>query len=75
MTLGSATEVAPLPRRRVRNALVAATGILPFGIYVTIFLVVPTVAVAIGAFRTPTGQWTWSNISAATHGTYAMGSR
>ena len=70
---GSATEATPLPRRRVRNALVAATGIVPFGIYVTIFLVVPTLAVMIGAFRTPSGQWTWSNISIATHGTYAHG--
>ena len=62
VTLGSAPGVsrrighAPSPRRRARNALVAAAGIVPFGIYVTIFLVVPAVAVVIGAFRSPRGS-------------------
>ncbi len=60
-------------RRRTRAAFVAGLGLVPFGLYTTLFLVVPAVAVAIGAFRSPSGHWTWSNISVATHGVYAHG--
>ena len=63
----------PLPRRRVRSALAGAVGLLPFGIYTVLFLVVPAAAVVLGAFRSPSGGWTWNNISVATHGVYAHG--
>jgi putative spermidine/putrescine transport system permease protein len=69
----TAVPAGPLPRRRARHAFAAALGLLPFGIYTGIFLVVPTVAVMVGAFRTPSGQWTWHNISIATHGAYLHG--
>jgi putative spermidine/putrescine transport system permease protein len=62
-----------LPRRRTRHAFVAAAGILPFGIYTALFLIVPAAAVAIEAFRSPSGHWTWANISIATHGVYLHG--
>lgn len=38
-----------------------------------LFLVVPAAAVAVEAFRSPSGHWTWANISIATHGVYAHG--
>jgi putative spermidine/putrescine transport system permease protein len=63
----------PLPRRRTRHALAAAAGIAPFGLYTMLFLVVPAAAVAVEAFRSPSGHWTWANISIATHGVYAHG--
>jgi putative spermidine/putrescine transport system permease protein len=53
--------------------LAAAAGIAPFGLYTTLFLVVPAAAVAVEAFRSPSGHWTWANISIATHGVYAHG--
>jgi putative spermidine/putrescine transport system permease protein len=53
--------------------LAAAAGIVPFGLYTTLFLVVPAAAVAVEAFRSPSGHWTWANISIATHGVYAHG--
>ena len=53
--------------------LAGAGGLLPFGVYITLFLVVPALAVVVEAFRTPTGRWTWSNITVATHGAYAHG--
>jgi putative spermidine/putrescine transport system permease protein len=68
-----AADSQPLGRRRARAALTAAVGILPFGLYITVFLAVPALAVMIGAFRTPTGHWTWQNISIASHGVYAHG--
>jgi putative spermidine/putrescine transport system permease protein len=61
------------PRRRARAAFAAGAGLLPFGVYTTLFLLVPAGAVAIEAFRSPTGQWTWANISIATHGVYLHG--
>jgi putative spermidine/putrescine transport system permease protein len=60
-------------KRRTRHAFAASLGILPFGIYTTLFLLVPAGAVAIEAFRSPTGHWTWANIATATHGVYLHG--
>jgi putative spermidine/putrescine transport system permease protein len=62
-----------LPRRRVRAALVAAAGLIPFGIYTALFLGVPVVAVIVEAFRSPSGHWTWANVSIASHGIYLHG--
>jgi putative spermidine/putrescine transport system permease protein len=62
-----------LPKRRTRHAFAASVGILPFGIYTTLFLLVPAGAVAVEAFRSPTGHWTWANIATATHGVYLHG--
>ena len=49
-------------------------GIVPFGVYVTLGLLLPMVAVAIGAFQnSSTGSFTLSNIHTATHGVYLHG--
>ena len=49
-------------------------GVVPFGAYVTLGLLLPMVAVAIGAFQNSNGGgFTFSNISAATHGIYLKG--
>jgi putative spermidine/putrescine transport system permease protein len=48
-------------------------GIVPFGAYVTLGLLIPMVAVAIGAFQNTNGGFTLSNIHAATHGIYLHG--
>jgi len=55
--------------RRVRRWL----GIVPFGVYVTLGLLIPMIAVAIGAFQSPSGGWTASNVRFATHGVYLHG--
>jgi putative spermidine/putrescine transport system permease protein len=46
---------------------------VPFGAYVTLGLLVPMIAVAIGAFQNNDGGFTFSNVSAATHGIYLHG--
>jgi putative spermidine/putrescine transport system permease protein len=49
-------------------------GIVPFGVYVTLGLVIPMIAVAIGAFKNPnTGGFTMDNIKTATSGVYLHG--
>ena len=74
VTSGTSQKWASVrPRRRARTALVASLGLLPFGIYAGLFLVVPTLAVVIQAFRSPNGAWTWENISIASRGVYAHG--
>jgi putative spermidine/putrescine transport system permease protein len=56
--------------RRVRTL----AGIVPFGAYVALGLIVPMVAIAIGAFENPdSGHFTLSNIKIATHGIYLHG--
>ena len=47
---------------------------MPFGVYVTLGLLLPMVAVAIGAFQNRNGGgFTLSNVNAATHGIYLHG--
>ena len=48
-------------------------GIVPFGAYVTLGLLIPMIAVAIGAFKNPSGGFTLSNIRTATSGIYLHG--
>jgi putative spermidine/putrescine transport system permease protein len=48
-------------------------GVVPFGAYVTLGLLLPMIAVAIGAFQNDSGGFTLSNINAATHGIYLHG--
>jgi putative spermidine/putrescine transport system permease protein len=50
-----------------------AAGIVPFGVYVTLGLLLPMVAVAVGAFQSNSGGFTLSNVHAATHGVYLHG--
>jgi putative spermidine/putrescine transport system permease protein len=69
-------EAGPLGRLTVPGALRwlrRVAGIVPFGAYVTLGLLLPMIAVAVGAFETNNGGFTFSNISAATHGIYLHG--
>jgi len=51
-------------------------GIVPFGAYVALGLLIPMISIAIGAFRNPnTNAFTYSNIDIATHGVYLEGFR
>lgn len=49
---------------------------MPFAAYVALGLVIPMIAVAVGAFQDPaTGAWTTRNVDIAVHGTYLAGFR
>jgi putative spermidine/putrescine transport system permease protein len=48
-------------------------GLAPFGIYMLLFLGLPALAVAIGAFQNPSGGWTLHNVYLASHGIYLRG--
>jgi putative spermidine/putrescine transport system permease protein len=66
---------APTARVVVRTVARYA-GILPFTVYVVLGLIIPMIAVAVGAFQDPdTGAWTFHNIDIATHGVYLTGFR
>ena len=74
---GSAAGSGPPAKLTVRGIvrwLRTMAGIVPFGVYVTLGLVLPMAAVAIGAFRNPNGGgFTLSNVKVATHGVYLHG--
>jgi putative spermidine/putrescine transport system permease protein len=60
----------------VVRAVARYAGILPFTAYVVLGLIIPMIAVAVGAFQDPdTGAWTTHNIDIATHGVYLTGFR
>ena len=67
------------PRTRVgrfARPIARYLGIVPFGAYVALGLIIPMIAVAVGAFQNPdTGAWTTNNINIATHGIYLTGFR
>jgi len=73
---GRAAHTAP-PRVTVRGVLRwlrRIVGIVPFGVYMTLGLLLPMVAVAVAAFQNSSnGSFTFSNVSAATHGIYLHG--
>jgi putative spermidine/putrescine transport system permease protein len=51
-------------------------GIVPFTVYVALGLIIPLIAVMVGAFQDPnTGAFTWSNVNIASHGVYLEGFR
>jgi len=50
------------------------SGVVPFGAYIALGMVIPMIAVIVGAFQNPdNGGFTLANIRAATHGTYLHG--
>ena len=76
--LGSGPDTTPRPRPALTvpgalGWLRRITGIVPFGVYATLGLLVPMIAVAVGAFQNSSGGFTFSNVSAATHGIYLHG--
>ena len=64
---------ARLTGRGVLRWLRRVAGIVPFGVYVTLGLLIPMIAVAIGAFQKPNGGFTMDNIKMATSGVYLHG--
>ena len=64
---------ARLTATHLLRGLRRALGVIPFGLYVAFFLLAPMVAVAIGAFQDNSGNFTLSNVHAATHGIYLHG--
>jgi putative spermidine/putrescine transport system permease protein len=75
---GSGAAAAPGPAAKltlpgVLRWLRRAAGIVPFGVYVTLGLLLPMIAVAVGAFQSNSGGFTLSNVHAATHGVYLHG--
>jgi putative spermidine/putrescine transport system permease protein len=77
-TPGSGVPAAQAPPARpalahVLRELRRWAGIVPFGVYVALGLLLPMVAVAVGAFQNDSGGFTTSNIKTATHGAYLHG--
>jgi putative spermidine/putrescine transport system permease protein len=75
---GSSAAAAPDPAAKltlpgVLRWLRRTAGIVPFGVYVTLGLLLPMIAVAVGAFQSNSGGFTLSNVRAATHGVYLHG--
>jgi putative spermidine/putrescine transport system permease protein len=74
---GSVSDPGASPRRAWSPTLRHTqnlVGIVPFAVYVLLFLGLPAVAIAIGAFKNPdTGSFTLSNVDTATHGIYLHG--
>jgi putative spermidine/putrescine transport system permease protein len=63
-------RTAPRPVRRLAHY----AGIIPFVAYIALFLIVPLVAIIVGAFQNPqTNAFTWSNVTTAVHGSYLHG--
>jgi putative spermidine/putrescine transport system permease protein len=74
----SGSAATPEPRAKltltgVLRWLRQVSGVVPFGIYIALGLLAPMVAVAVGAFETNNGGFTFANIRAATHGVYLHG--
>jgi putative spermidine/putrescine transport system permease protein len=62
--------LAPLARSAAR-----LLGVVPFTAYVLAGLLIPTVAIVVGAFEDSAGHFTMSNVHTATHGIYLQGFR
>ncbi len=74
--LPSAPGRVPPPLRAAGRTITKYAGIVPFGAYVALGLVIPMIAVAIGAFQNPdTNAFTLGNVNIATHGVYLTGFR
>jgi putative spermidine/putrescine transport system permease protein len=61
---------AARPRRAGRRGRWAWLGLIPFLAYMCVFLLIPTGELIVDAFRTPTGSFTFSNISGILQGQY-----
>ncbi|MGD0442207.1 MAG: ABC transporter permease subunit [Acidimicrobiales bacterium] len=59
----SAVLAGNAARKRSRSRRWAMLGMLPFFAYISIFLLIPTGELIVGAFRTANGAFTFSNIS------------
>jgi putative spermidine/putrescine transport system permease protein len=73
-----AREISPAPRPARPGASVLsgarrAAGIVPFAVYMLLGLGAPAVAVAVGAFQSDSGAFTFTNIDTAATGIYRHG--
>jgi putative spermidine/putrescine transport system permease protein len=64
-TASTVTEVVRWLRR--------VAGVVPFAAYLALGMLIPMIAVIIGAFRADNGSFTLSNVKMATHGVYLHG--
>lgn len=55
----SDTSTPPVARRRLSLAWM---GLLPFGLFILLFLIAPTMKIVLGAFQTPEGGFTLENL-------------
>ena len=61
--LGDAGETARRrPARAGRKKMVALSALLPFGVYVVMFLAIPTIVAVGSGFQDVDGNFTWANI-------------
>ena len=59
----AATTVRDLPRRRLAASLpLTWLGVVPFLLFALLFLILPTIQIVLGAFRTPDGSFTLANL-------------
>ena len=59
----AATTVRDLPRRRLGASLpLTWLGVAPFLLFALLFLILPTIQIVLGAFRTPDGSFTLANL-------------
>ena len=65
---GAASTVIAVARWMRRVA-----GVVPFAVYLALGMLIPMIAVIVGAFQSPSGGFTLSNVKAATHGVYLHG--
>lgn len=70
--------VPPLSSRRRRGVRTGVRGAVPFGLlpfaaYALLFLGIPTLAIAVGAFERPSGGFTLDNVRTASTGVYRHG--
>ena len=74
---GPGARPIPAARRRLPGPLRAVAryaAVVPFGAYIAIGLVIPLIAIVVGAFQDPdTGAFTTSNVNTAVHGAYLTG--
>src|SRR5260221_11659173 len=58
-----AVTVRDLPRRRLGASLpLSWLGVAPFLLFALLFLILPTIQIVLGAFRTPDGSFTLANL-------------
>jgi putative spermidine/putrescine transport system permease protein len=62
--------------RSALNAGLRLAGVVPFSVYVILGLLLPTAAIAVGAFQNSVnGHFTFTNVDLASHGIYLTGFR
>jgi putative spermidine/putrescine transport system permease protein len=70
----SPSGARPSRAPRSRRGALRWLGVVPFGVYVGLGLIAPTIAIAILAFKdSSTGAFTLNNFNTALHGTYLLG--